>query len=215
MDVSQQLSAFTSLGAHWVLWLLIGLSVGAVAIIIERIVFLMSSRDDMDTLREELLRRLRKKDGEAAVKRLQESPSLEARILLAGLEMPEPEVARERMAGARELARLEMERRLAFLGTVGNNAPFVGLLGTVIGIIGAFHELDASAGQLTTGLMAEIGEALVATAVGLLVALPAVAFFNLFQRLIRARLGRADALGREVIAFLQSNEIEPNPGAAE
>jgi biopolymer transport protein ExbB len=78
----------------------------------------------------------------------------------------------------------------------------VGLLGTVVGIIGAFHQLDASGGQLTQGLMAEIGEALVATAVGLLVALPAVAAFNAFQRAITVRLAQGDALGRQFIAQL-------------
>ena len=97
-----------------------------------------------------------------------------------------------------------MERNLAFLGTVGNNAPFVGLLGTVIGIIGAFKKLDESAGQVTAGLMAQIGEALVATAIGILVALPAVAFYNFFMRTIRNRLSRADALGRHVLAMLKA-----------
>ena len=57
------------------------------------------------------------------------------------------------MAGEAALAKLAMERNLAFVGTVGNNAPFVGLLGTVIGIIRAFHELDASGGQVSAGLM--------------------------------------------------------------
>jgi biopolymer transport protein ExbB/TolQ len=102
------------------------------------------------------------------------------------------------------VARLAMERNLAFLGTLGNNAPFLGLLGTVIGIVRAFRELAHSKGQVSAALMAEIGEALVATAVGLLVALPAIVLFNVFQRLIRARLGRADALSGEVMAHLKA-----------
>jgi biopolymer transport protein ExbB len=105
-----------------------------------------------------------------------------------------------------------MEKNLALLGTLGNNAPFVGLLGTVIGIVRAFRELEHSTGQVSAGLMSEIGEALVATAAGLLVALPAVAFFNLYQRLIRTRLGRAGALCHEILAFRKS---EPLPQAAE
>jgi biopolymer transport protein ExbB len=104
-----------------------------------------------------------------------------------------------------------MERNLAFLGTVGNNAPFVGLLGTVIGIIRAFQELNQSQGQVSAGLMAQIGEALVATAIGLLVALPAVAFFNLFQRVIKTRATRADALGREVLAYMKSKKRDGEP----
>ena len=104
-----------------------------------------------------------------------------------------------------------MERNLAFLGTLGNNAPFVGLLGTVIGIVRSFHALNANVGQVSAGLMAEIGEALTATAIGLLVALPAVAFFNLFQRLIRVRLSRAEALCHEIIAHLRTQD---RPSAA-
>jgi biopolymer transport protein ExbB len=126
----------------------------------------------------------------------------------AGLEAAEegrgPHAAAERMAGEAQLARLGMERNLAFLGTVGNNAPFVGLLGTVIGVIRAFHELENSAGQVTRGLMAQIGEALVATAIGILVALPAVAAFNLFQRVSRTRLARGDALAKDLLAHLTS-----------
>jgi biopolymer transport protein ExbB len=112
--------------------------------------------------------------------------------------------AEERMAAEAQLQRLRSEQYLAFLGTLGNNAPFIGLLGTVLGVIGAFAQLDVSGGQLTTGLMAAIGEALIATAVGLLVALPAVAAYNAFQRLIQVRLQRGDALGRVVVAHLHA-----------
>jgi biopolymer transport protein ExbB/TolQ len=108
------------------------------------------------------------------------------------------------MGGEATLRKLDMERNLAFLGTVGNNAPFVGLAGTVIGIVRSFHELESSGGQVSAGLMAQIGEALVATLIGLLVALPAVAFFNLFQRLIKGRVVRGEAMGKDVLAFLKS-----------
>ena len=105
-------------------------------------------------------------------------------------------------------------RERAFLGTLGSNAPFIGLLGTVIGIIRAFHELDAAAGKVTAGLMAEIGEALVATAVGILVALPAIAFFNLFQRIIKGRITRAEAFGKEVLAHLKAERAPAIEGRA-
>ena len=64
-----------------------------------------------------------------------------------------------------------------------------------------------------TGLMAEVGEALVATAIGLLVALPAVAAYNFFQRVIKARITRADALGKDVLAFLQSKRRHADAAA--
>jgi len=102
------------------------------------------------------------------------------------------------------LARLEMERNLVYLGTLGNNAPFIGLLGTVIGIVGAFHQLGNGIGQVSAGLMSQIGEALIATAIGLVVALPAVASYNLFQRIIVARIGRAEALEHDVLAYYKA-----------
>lgn len=218
MDIQERLTAFAMLGAEWVMWLLVVFSVIVVAIVLERAYYLLASLEDIGRLKAEVVKRLRGGDVEGAKRRLKASKSFEARIALAGLEGMEdgPASAEERMAGAAGLAKLAMERNLAFVGTVGNNAPFVGLLGTVIGIIRAFHELDRSGGTVTSGLMAEIGEALVATAIGLLVALPAVAFFNLFTRMIRARLSRGDALGREVLAFLKSrrlpSDVRSQPG---
>jgi len=81
------------------------------------------------------------------------------------------------------------------------------LLGTVIGIIRAFRAMEASAGRMSAHLLSEIGEALVATAVGLLVALPAIALYNAFQRTVASRLMRADALSREVLAFLSGEDV--------
>ena len=204
MSIEESLRGFASLGAEWVLWLLIALSVIAVAIVVERIAFLAMSADDYRKLRADLRALMSTGDVDKARRRLDESPSCEARILGAGLGAANVGEAEERMTGESELQRLNMERRVAFLGTLGNNAPFIGLLGTVIGIIGAFHQLDASQGRLSAGLMAEIGEALIATAIGLLVALPAVAAFNAFQRVIRVRLARANALGRELLAHLHA-----------
>jgi biopolymer transport protein ExbB len=209
MTIDEALRGFAALGAQWILWLLVALSVIALAVIVERATYLVSLRGDHEALRTELRVLLARGQTEKARQRLDESPCCEARILRAGLGSTSPQEAEERMAGESELQRLGMERRLAFLGTLGNNAPFIGLLGTVIGIIGAFHQLDASSGRLSSGLMAEIGEALIATAIGLLVALPAVAAFNFFQRVIKVRLSRANALGREVLANLYKL---PEPG---
>jgi biopolymer transport protein ExbB len=205
LDIQERLTAFAMLGAGWVMWLLVLLSVIGLGIILERAYYLLSSRDSGAKLQEDLRKLLAGGDVEGAQKRMKTSRSFEARIVEAGLDAAPrgPESAEESMAGASKLARNAMERNLAFLGTVGNNAPFVGLLGTVIGVIRAFHALNQSAGQVSAGLMTEIGEALVATAIGILVALPAVAFFNFYQRVIRARLTWSDALSHDVLAYLK------------
>ncbi|MET0344359.1 MAG: MotA/TolQ/ExbB proton channel family protein [Polyangiales bacterium] len=208
-DLTTQLSALTHLGAGWIMWLLIALSVASVAVMVERTIVLLRSRDDIARLRRELLPHLFARDYHRAGRVVAQSRSYEARVLTAGLEVVQDgaTTAEQRMAGASTLARLAMEKRLAFLGTVGSNAPFVGLLGTVIGIVRSFAALEASGGKVSASLMSEVGEALIATAIGILVAIPAVAAFNAFQRIIKARLSNADALSRELLAQLGSNRV--------
>jgi biopolymer transport protein ExbB len=208
MDIQQKLTGFAMMGATWIMWLLVGLSIGGVAVALERAIYLIRTSENVRKLKSQILAFLRAGDVDAARARLQQSPSHVAGIIAAGLEDPDDGTAsaEERMSGAMQLAKLRMEKRLAFLGTLGSNAPFIGLLGTVIGIIRAFHALNESAGKVTSGLMSEVGEALVATAIGILVALPAIAFFNTFQRIIKARLARADAFGKDVLALLKAEK---------
>jgi len=204
MKIDKAFSHFASLGAGWVFWLLIALSVVAVAIAVDRAVCLFASREDVAVLEHDVLAALRAGALEKAKARLRESPSFEAKVALAGLGAEGASAAEEKMASAAKVSKLTMEKNLSALATIGANAPFVGLLGTVIGIVGAFRELEAAQGKVTAHLMSEIGEALVATAVGLLVALPAVAFYNGFRRAVSARLSRADALGHEILAHLKA-----------
>jgi len=208
MNIQERLTAFAMLGAGWVMWLLVLLSVIILAIILERGWYLWKTRTNALALQEALRKKLDEGDYEGAEKLLAVSPSFEASIARAGISGAEggAEVAEERIRGAKVVAKGRMERNLAFIGTVGNNAPFVGLLGTVIGIIRAFQALHESQGQVSEGLMAEVGEALVATAIGLLVALPAVAAYNFFQRVIKGRLAWSDALGHDILASLKESK---------
>lgn len=212
----------TNFGAEWVMWLLLGLSVLSVAVMLERAWFYHSLNDDTERLSRDLRDRLRKADIEGARRLLDGSPSAEAAVVLTGLEEVErgPQSAQEAMAGAKALQRLKLERRLAYLGTLGNNAPFVGLFGTVIGVVEAFEALGRqdvalAASEAAKGLaapqevMAAIAEALVATAVGLFVAIPAVAMYNVFQRRLRSILARTDALGSVLLAHL----VATGPGS--
>ena len=122
-----------------------------------------------------------------------------------------PAAVEERKAGAIERERARYESRLAFLGTLGNNAPFIGLFGTVLGIIRAFHDLAGASLQGTQAVMSGIAEALVATGVGLLVALPAVASYNAFTRLVERRTSATEVLAHEILALLKT---EPPRAAA-
>jgi biopolymer transport protein ExbB len=207
-------SAMVGLGAGWVLVLMLVLSVVSLAIMLERFWLYWSLRDDVPSLMRDLGRLLRGGDLEGARRRLEASPSAEAAVVIAGIVEAGmgAEAAEEAMAGASALQRLKLEKRLAFLGTLGNTAPFIGLLGTVIGIVGAFDELGkqknatmgAAAQIAPEQVMNNIAEALVATAIGLLVAIPAVAAYNGFQRVVRATLSNTDALSHVLLAHLKA-----------
>ncbi|MBI5517339.1 MAG: MotA/TolQ/ExbB proton channel family protein [Deltaproteobacteria bacterium] len=216
-------TSFAMLGAEWVMWVLVALSVASVGVMLERWAYYRSVEDDLDKLSEELRGLLRRGDREGAIARLRKSPSPAAAVALAGLQEDDAGLksVEEAMAGAVARQRMILERRLAFLGTVGNNAPFVGLFGTVIGIIQAFDKLreteqaareaarraaqggGAIAAGLDTGaVMGTLAEALVATAIGLLVAIPAVAAFNYFQRKVKGLLASTEGVTHVVNASL-------------
>jgi biopolymer transport protein ExbB len=202
--LSNQLLALTNLGAEWVLWILLLLSVGSLGVMIERAAF-FAARRAMDG--EALTRRLLGGDLDGAATAVEGRAGLEAEVVRAAAAHAGkgPDAVREVVAGTIERVRIEYEIRLAFLGTLGNNAPFIGLFGTVLGIIRAFFDLSRNPGAAGAGtVMAGVSEALVATAVGLFVALPAVVAYNLFQRSLRRATQRASALGHAAVAALEA-----------
>jgi biopolymer transport protein ExbB len=103
--------------------------------------------------------------------------------------------------------RPELERYLNFLATVGSNAPYIGLLGTVLGIMKAFNDLAITpeAGQQT--VMAGISIALVSTACGLFVAIPAVICYNYFQRKVRSIFQGIDAVKELCLAYAKKRGL--------
>jgi biopolymer transport protein ExbB len=218
-------SAMVGLGTGWVLILMLVLSIISLAIMLERAWLYWSLRDDIDELMRDLGKLLRGGDLDGARRRLEASRSAEAAVVVAGLVESDRGVAaaQEAMEGASALQRLKLEKRLAFLGTLGNNAPFIGLLGTVIGIVAAFDELSkvkmaAAAGSTQLApeaVMGRISEALVATAIGILIAIPAVAAFNAFQRVVRGTLGNTEALGHVLLAHLKAVPAVRVDGAAD
>lgn len=209
----------TNFGAGWVMWLLVVLSVMSVAVMLERGWFYWSLRDDIAKLAGDLRAQLREGDLDSARRKLEASPSAEAAVVVAGLLEADrgPKAAEEAMQGAAALQRMKLERRLAFLGTLGNNAPFIGLFGTVIGVVKAFESLGrqeaavAATAMAPQAVMAAIAEALVATAVGLAVAIPAVVMYNLFQRQSKAILANTEALSRVLLAHLVGVEVVAPP----
>src|SRR5262249_18440171 len=133
-------------GASPILYLMLALSVVSVAIMVERALFFFRVRENLQRLAGELASSLDRGDVSAAKALVASAASAEAAIVAAGLSRIEHGAAavEEAMAGASAVQRMRLERRLGFLGTLGSNAPFVGLLGTVIGIVQAFEQLQVA-----------------------------------------------------------------------
>lgn len=204
----QFLDVFLFLGSEWILYVLLLLSIISVAVALERAVHFYKHRVQAETLSRDLGTCLNSHDLAGARSVLASDHSHVGYVLLQGVEAlgRGTLAAEEIMVGAMQLERLKLERGLAFLGTLGNNAPFIGLFGTVLGIIRAFRDLATNTIEGSSAVMAGIAEALVATAVGLLVALPAVAIYNVFQRLVRTQVTTFEALMRQVLAYAKSNK---------
>jgi biopolymer transport protein ExbB/TolQ len=197
------------LGAEWVMYLLLALSVWSIAVMIERFVFFRKHAADVPRLIAALGPALDRHDWAAAQKTLEGDPSIEASVLRDALREigRGPEAVEDTLSASQLRERSRTERGLTLLGTLGNNAPFVGLLGTVLGIIQAFHTLASNPQGGAAGVMAGISEALVATAVGLFVALPAVIGFNYFGRRASAVGQHMQSLGHMLLARCRSGPV--------
>jgi biopolymer transport protein ExbB len=208
-------------GAGWVLWFLGALSMGSLALAVERWLYLRRRSGDLETLARALDRDLDAGDIAGARLTLEASASVAARVADAGLRLADrgAGAAERAMQSATALERGRLERGLAALATVGNNAPFIGLFGTVVGVIHAFEELGrgahgatAAAAQVASqAVMVAIAEALVATAVGILVALPAVATYNYLQRRVASLLSGTEVLTNLVLAYLTEDRPDDRP----
>ncbi|MBZ0270711.1 MotA/TolQ/ExbB proton channel family protein [bacterium] len=201
--LEQLLLSVSTQSATAILYLLLFLSVLSFAIAVERYLHYRRERSQSDELKAQLVRQLDAHKPAEALAVVKNQPGIKAAVLREGLANfhEGPDVLRELMESRLVLERNRLDRRLIILGTIGNNAPFIGLLGTVMGIIRAFHDLARAATQGPNVVMAGISEALVATAVGLFVAIPAVVFFNYFKSKQRDFVDDARAAANIVLAF--------------
>lgn len=118
------------------------------------------------------------------------------------------EAARRALQRATALKTAELKRGLSGLATIGSTAPFVGLLGTVIGIISAFQGMKTAEGTGISAVAGGISEALIETAFGLLVAIPAVWAFNIFQNKVESFIIEMDNSSSELIDyFIKRREL--------
>ena len=202
----QRLLSLPVFRSEWVLWLLLGLSLLSVAVMVERWFFYRRHKIDFEAVKDEFAKSLDKGDFDAAAKLLAKHDSLETNVTLAGLRGYEkgPESVEDLIAGALSRGKSEYERRLSILATLASNSPYIGLFGTVLGIVRSFKEMSKDIANASSGVMAGIAEALIATAVGLLVAIPAVVAYNVFKGMVKDAVTNTDGLTRVLMAELKS-----------
>lgn len=202
--LTERLFSLAQGGAEIILWLLLFLSVISIGLILERWLTLRSINSKSSRAKIRMKEALQSNNLEELEDIGKDRDSLEGRALGYGLR----HIKESGINGLPEifnsfalLERPQLERSLNFLATIGSNAPFIGLLGTVLGIMKAFRDLSQNAAAGNEAVMLGIAEALVATAVGLLVAIPAVIAYNFFSRQVRSSLQSLETVRELCVAY--------------
>ena len=212
--ITQKILAISLLGTEWIIYLLILVSIFSWAIILDKLIFLNKKRGSKELLNNKLQRFIKQGDQAKTLQGLKDDPSSPASVatqLLTHMAKngKNPE---DYLAIALSEEKLKLEGRIVFLGTIVSTAPFLGLLGTVLGIINAFHGLaiNKQGGDI---VMSGISEALVATALGLFIAIPAAAAYNYFVRMIKKILVSSENFSRFLLMSFPSPEETRNEHA--
>lgn len=206
----QKLLAIALISTEWIIWVLLILSVISVAVIIERFFVVRLKRGDLESLKQKIGSCLRKGDNTGIENILRHDNSSAAKILLETIQNTKKMglAFEDSLDIAISEERLRLESRISILGTLGNNAPFIGLFGTVLGIINAFHSLAQNTKGGPAIIMAGISEALIATALGLFIAIPAVGAYNYFVRRIKKIIVSAENFTRMLAPVCMDAEKE-------
>ena len=183
-------------GDIWVLWMLVGASVLSLAIMFERWLAFKKQKINFPLFLNELRKQLENNDLIHARKIAKNFHCVESEVVCVGLShfKKGPFSMEQAMLSHLTYERNRMEHNLMILNTLGNNAPFIGLFGTVLGIIKAFDDLALSGSAGVSVVMTGISSALIATAFGIFVAIPAVMANNYFQTRIRRMHSHAQTL---------------------
>ncbi|MCL2144604.1 MAG: MotA/TolQ/ExbB proton channel family protein [Endomicrobia bacterium] len=171
----------------WTLWVLLGASILSVTVILFKLIeFWGKSKTVRVDFVTKIMKRLRKGDMEGALEICEQTNSPMAPVARAGIKahMDKNTNVGEAMDREIMIETVKLERFTTILGTIGSIAVYIGLFGTVIGIIRAFHDIAKVGSGGISIVIGGVSEALIATAAGLFVAIPAVIAYNFFTKLI-------------------------------
>jgi len=195
-------------GSSPIFLVLIGCSVVTLAIVIERAWYFWKRSGNPDDTLEKTVAEIRTGDLDKAIWTCESSPHPMGRVAAAVFRIGrrKGESYEEKMQVALSQEKLLMEKNLSMLGTMAAIAPLIGLLGTVWGIMRAFHDMAATGSAAPTVVAAGVAEALVTTAAGLVVAVPALVLYNHFANKLNVMLTVAENNARLVHGALMGDE---------
>lgn len=208
--LSEKIFAVAHLADQVVLWILVILSVLSIGMILERFFALRKVGNQSAQIRARIRMALQSNSVEDVETIAKDIDSLEGRAASYALKHMKDNGSKglEEVFNTFALTeRPDLERFLSFLATVGSNAPYIGLLGTVLGIMKAFNDLAQApeAGQQT--VMAGISLALVATAAGLFVAIPAVISYNHYSKKVRGVMQGLESVKELSLAYAKKKGV--------
>jgi biopolymer transport protein ExbB len=197
-----------------VLMALIALSVVTVGVTIERVYYYWTRRGNPDTIAREVLQRMRRGEIKEAMWTCEHAkhPAAATMQIVIGSPVERTEDMDERLVVTLSEQKLMLERNLNVLGTMAVTAPLVGLLGTVWGIMRAFHDMALVGSAAPTVVAGGIAEALITTAVGLLVAVPSLMAYNHFVRRMNVMLTIAENSARALRTSLNDRGPDDRSG---
>lgn len=207
---AEKIFAVAQVADQAVLFLLLILSVISIGMILERFFALKKVSAESHKVRTRIRMALQSNSVEDIEEIARDTASLEGRAASYALRSMKDSGSKglEEIFNTFSLTeRPDLERFLGFLATVGSNAPYIGLFGTVLGIMKAFQDLASSseAGQQT--VMAGISAALIATATGLFVAIPAVIFYNYYNKQVRGILQSLESVKELCLAYAKKKGV--------
>jgi biopolymer transport protein ExbB/TolQ len=199
---------WAQLGSEWILWLLLALGAAAALLVIERGYLFASTRLNVLRLGRQLLAFLREDQVEQARALVQSGRALEERVMADALCLYREgsDAVRELVEASLIRERRRYERTLGYLQQVGVHAPFLGLLGTLIGTIMRLADLGREPGDHLALLGSGLAAALITSAVGLLVGIPCLACSAWLRELAEQRAHNAQFLSRILMTELKRNE---------
>lgn len=195
--------------ANFILYFMGFLSIVSLAIIFERLMTLRKISSDSKKIGTRFKQVIETQDSGLILKLSEYDQTIEGKALKYGLSYLDKnsiEGLDELFSSYKTMEKPKLEGNLYILGTIASNAPYIGLLGTVMGIMKAFNDLGVNPGQGNEVVMVGIGHALVSTAVGLALAIPAVIAFNFFSKKVSLVLSNIDATKDLCLMFSKSRK---------